>query len=185
MAKLTPGQLRVTGWRNPRTGQVEFKLTHAPDVPAAAANWLYAQLTSPRETLLTLLNPENPKEEPFLQAWEGRGYNPESIRFSIFTLAANRRQPKRYRVPPQRTGVLYAKWAREEHDRTPDLICCWHWPCTRRDMRFFHSYLSMPISGSGFFNSKSIWDELAVHGFDHTTWKFEVHHAAPWVADSD
>lgn len=185
MSKLQSGQLRVTGKRHPHTGHIEFKLMHAADVPADAANWLYEQLTSPRDTLLTLLNSDNPKEEPFLQAWENRGYIPESIRFSIFTLAAKRPKLRRYRVPPQRTGVLYAKWARVQYDRTPDLVCSWRWPCTRRDMRFFHSFLSMPISGSGFSNSKTLWEELTEYGFDNTTWKFEVHHAAPWVAEAD
>lgn len=182
--KLEPGQFRVRGVRNPRSGEVRLEFGWAPDVPAEAAAWLRAQLEEPRRTILHVTNPALEPEPPFLSAWAERGFDAASIRLSIFTKAAARPGPKVLRSPRQRPGVLHARWARLPEDSTPDLVCTWHRPCTKRDSNFFHSWLLAFVENPG---PRGAWctvlDELTARGFDVKTLRFEVRHASPLHPD--
>lgn len=109
-----------------------------------------------------------------------RGYD-----LSTFELSLDLKQPgpapawaRKPRVPLQIAGVLDLRWGWVDYDHTPDLICSWAQPCSKRDCNAILSWLSVHCySGMGRFGKEvpyTLREKLESAGVDLRTFHMRI-----------
>ncbi len=186
---LKPHEFQARGRRNPKTGAVTVEYLAGAAVSAEQKAFLQSQLTERRRTILNLFNEELPLEPSFIEELEQRDYDLASLRFRVALFSPENKFPRYLRTPVQRPGVMHARWARLPYDSTPDLVCSWHRPCSKRDSNMFHGFFSQPVygpdeqRGTSLRYDRDLMSEMKRVGFDIRTLKFEVRHSLPLHPD--
>lgn len=185
--KAKPGEFRIHG-RKPRKGEEGPQLTVlcAPEVSPQARDYLERQFLRPRLTFAHLANKALAPEPAFSSELLARGYDLTTFRLSLF--AEGFGEPRRrLRVMRQVPGLLHARWSWVADDHSPDIVSCWHRPCTKRDSNLFLGLMSMPGLGedevsegrSQYFFSGGFPQAMKQFGMDMRTFNFSVQHAGP------
>lgn len=183
MLKALPGQFLAAGHSNKAKG-AHVRFAAGEGVGPAAAKRLQAYLDEPAFTILSAMprNAEAPWP-PFIEELRTRNYDIASFRFSVFLRGTGPVIPRRPGVPQQRPGVLAARWGREVHDTTPDIISFWAHPCRSGDSRCFQALLSSStachdefarMSMHHFTTHPTMLDRMRDLGFDKRTLRLSV-----------
>ena len=179
--KAKPGEIRITG-RKPRGKETgpQVELFAGEGVSPEAVAFLRLQFLEARYNIISYLNPGTPPEQPFIAELAARGYDLDTLRISVFTADAAP-PPTRLRLMQQRNGVLHCRWSWVEFDHSPDMVCCWSVPCSRRDSNLLLGLFSMPGYASPYESrhsgpSRSFESEFMKTGLAVRTFKFLVKH---------
>lgn len=188
--KAKPGEIRIAG-RKPRGKETgpQVELLVGEGVSPEAVAFLRLQFLEARYNLVSHLNPAFPPDRPFVEELAARGYDLDTLRISVFSVAAAPPQT-RLRLMQQRKGVLYCRWSWVEYDHSPDLVCCWSVPCSRRDSNLLLGLFSMPgyatpeeSKSAGF--SQSFESVFRSTGLAVRTFKFSVKHSLRDAAETE
>lgn len=196
MLKAQPGEFLASGHANKKLGP-HVRFAAGEGVDPHAAKRLQAYLDEPAFTILACLPPgSDGRWEPFIDELGRRGYDISSFRFSIFLRGMGPRVPRRPSVPQGKPGVLAARWGREVHDTTPDIMSFWGAPASSADSHLFQSLLSshtanaeefVRMSLHSFPTHPNMLERLRAFGFDQRTLRLHVRKTpgAPSDVDED
>ncbi len=176
--KVAANQMRLKV-RRLSSGALVAGVARGTSFPDEQFTFMLSQLLETREPFIKWLNA--PTEVAFTDELAARGYDLATLEFSVEHLLGNAAPFRPARLQRQRSGVLLLCWSREPHDRTGDLCVNWHYPCTKRDVNYIFSWLSMPIAypQATAGDDNSLMRQLSVRGFDVTSLRLEVRRPTP------
>lgn len=182
MLEAQPGEFLAAGHANKVLGP-HVRFAAGEGVDPAAAKRLQAYLDEPAFTILACLPGSDGRWKPFIAELGRRGYDISSFRFSIFLRGMGPRIARWPGVPQGQPGVLAARWGREVHERTPDIMSFWGAPARSADSHLFQSLLSSHTANAAEFarmslhsfpTHPSMLDRLQAFGFDKRTLRLHV-----------
>lgn len=179
--RVKPGQVLGKGVRNRKTGEISVAFEAGEGVTAEQLAFVRERLAAPRKDIRHMFTPGLAAELSIVDELRERQYDLSTFKFSLFLKGPMFENKKRLVSPRQRPGVLSLRWARLPDDSTPDLICTWHRPCTRRDSNMLLGFCStthysdLELARRITYH-RTFTEEVSIHGFDPRSLKLEVKH---------
>lgn len=175
--KLRPTQLRVQGaawWTYPDCkaedtageenaepfGRYELNIQAGSKVPQEVVSLISEALLCPILTASCQMG--RPAWDALVKSLDDAGFDLSSL---TLTLDMNQPGPRpawarKPRVPPQRAGVLDLRWGWVDYDHSPDMVCSWAVPCSRRESSLLLSWLSISRFDPALPLEKQPWQAL-------------------------